>query len=479
MRQLIAKIGLVAAVLSMAYLLITPSFQKASNFGIKTVFIPISDAKGLLGAHVDTPEELKSRNAEELAKTWPSWAATQDAKIRLRVAKGEEDSLANLLLYGVSFTSEPRITDAYRQKLVMRLGSEQAADQRIEAAIMTRATDLGRALANPGQDERRLTMLDVATRAESLQKTKDIELQLAQYLFDNLVRCLNENRALAIEAASQQSNEPEKASVALASLYRTRGLSTDTSILVDYAVNQTLQNMRNEGLLRQGSVRRIGIVGPGLDLIDKQGGYDLHPPQMLQPFMLIDSLLELQLAQPESLTVSTFDVSHRVTQHIQRAVKRAHNDHSYSLHLVLDDEWKWSPEAVSYWKTCGNQVGKLVESSSLSDLNGVVTRKLQVDPNWVKSISPFDLNIVYQRLVLAEEEKFDLLIATNILCYYGPFEQSLAMQNAASMLRSRGILLTTEVLPKNKDLDLHAIGSTYVVTSESKGFSIVWYQKKI
>ena len=37
---------------------------------------------------------------------------------------------------------------------------------------------------------------------------------------------------------------------------------------------------------------------------------------------------------------------------------------------------------------------------------------------------------------------FDLIVATNVLVYYTPFEQALALSNIAAMLRPGGYLLT-------------------------------------
>src|SRR5438552_3007486 len=52
------------------------------------------------------------------------------------------------------------------------------------------------------------------------------------------------------------------------------------------------------------------------------------------------------------------------------------------------------------------------------------------------TIVPRDLNIVLQRPEpLAPNERFDLIVATNILIYYDVFEQSLALSNVARMLR--------------------------------------------
>jgi hypothetical protein len=35
------------------------------------------------------------------------------------------------------------------------------------------------------------------------------------------------------------------------------------------------------------------VIGPGLDVADKQDGFDFYPQQTLQPFALVDSLRRL------------------------------------------------------------------------------------------------------------------------------------------------------------------------------------------
>jgi hypothetical protein len=68
---------------------------------------------------------------------------------------------------------------------------------------------------------------------------------------------------------------------------------------------------------------------------------------------------------------------------------------------------------------------------------------VRIRPNVVRAIAPHDLNIVLQRPdPLPDVERFDLVIATNILIYYDVFEQSLALANSARMLRPGGFLLS-------------------------------------
>ena len=46
-----------------------------------------------------------------------------------------------------------------------------------------------------------------------------------------------------------------------------------------------------------------------------------------------------------------------------------------------------------------------------------------------------------------DTSRFDLVVATNVLVYYEPFEQALAVSNMAGMLRTGGLLLTNQPVP--------------------------------
>jgi hypothetical protein len=105
---------------------------------------------------------------------------------------------------------------------------------------------------------------------------------------------------------------------ATATIFRERGLSSDTSILADYSVHVALETIAREKTFAPGSVHRVAIVGPGLDFTNKADGYDYYPQQTTQPFALIDTLRRLGLAAAD-LQVTTFDINVRVNDHLQKA----------------------------------------------------------------------------------------------------------------------------------------------------------------
>jgi SAM-dependent methyltransferase len=457
----------------------SPGAVQISNAaGPKPLFMPVQDAILVLAAHKDAPLELKGLSAKELTDMWPAWVERQDADTRARIWKGEEDTLVNFLLFGTSFTRQPRVTDIYSATMLRKLGDPNKVNQHIQTVLAARADDLAEALAKPGRDERRLAVLEVATRAGQKTETRKDRYRLAQYALDNLTRYINDNREYAAKINSMMREKPATAISDIPTLYITRGLSTDTALLVDFAVQQAMLDLKKQGLLKPGSVRRAGVVGPGLDLIDKSGGYDLYPPQTTQPLVLIDTLLRLQLAGEADLSVTTFDISTRVNRHIERAVKNAGAGQSYSMNLIRDNVWGWTPEAADFWQACGDGIGTAGAIKQLHDYEGVFVRTVQVQPKWVAMMRPIDLNIVYQQVPLAEQELLDLIIATNILCYYGPFEQSLALRNAARMLRPGGILLSNSELPDFEDPDMRRSGSTSVRITQADGYTITWYQHR-
>ena len=87
---------------------------------------------------------------------------------------------------------------------------------------------------------------------------------------------------------------------------------------------------------------------------------------------------------------------------------------------------------------------------------------MRIDPAVVTSLVPHDLNIILERQDLAPEDRFDLIVATNILLYYGIFEQSLALSNLASMLRPHGLFLSNDYVAPLPDIPMTIVGDTEV-----------------
>ena len=397
------------------------------------------------------------------ADAWPRWIATADAATRARVAQGEEGSIVNLLLFGTSFTSQPRIT------------SRQLSQDQIRKALDARLDDFVRALAQPGDNERlhyALRLLSGGTPPR-------------ERLLSMIDRTMKEGEALGrLTAEAQRLGDPSLEFAERSRLYRERGLASDTSIRVNFSIEEALRGLTP--VLVRGSdpkrpVERVAVIGPGLDVADKEAGFDFYPPQTLQPFALVDSLVRLGLADAGALRVTTFDVSSRVNDHIGEIGRKARLGVPYVLHVPLDGEVAWTSEFLDYFGKFGASVGSPVPVSIPPGVGRLRLRAVSVRPAVVERIFARDVNITAQVLPLADAERFDLIIGTNVFVYYDRLEQGLAMASIAAMLRPGGILLSNNALVEVPSAGLRSIGYSRTLYSnrEEDGDVVIWYQKAI
>ena len=434
--------------------------------------IPYSEARPIVERlAASLPPELAARPASELESMWADWVSRRNREIRARLERGDEDSIVNLLLFGTTFTRLPRaLNDSSRVG-----GRERTAE-----IVRGRTADLIAGIAAPGGNERLQFARQVVARRGIDPATPGGREQARTYFVELLARVADEvdSYAREIQTVRSKPNGPEFA--VRSSLYRARGLSSDTSIRPDFAIDRALETLASMGMLAAGSVRRVAVIGPGLDFTDKAEGYDFYSPQMTQPFSVIDSVRRLGVAKTDDLRLTTFDLSPRVNVHLQAARRRASAGEPNVVVLPRNREGRWRPDLIAFWRTFGSRIGEPT-TGSLSPPDGVDLRAVLIRPEVVSSIDARDLNIVLERLApLVDEERFDLIIATNILVYYSVFEQSLALANVASMLRPGGFLLSNNVLVELPTTPVHAIGDNRVIYSDRPDDSddIVWYRRQ-
>jgi len=85
-------------------------------------------------------------------------------------------------------------------------------------------------------------------------------------------------------------------------------------------------------------------------------------------------------------------------------------------------------------------------------------RAVRVRPDVVQAIAPEDLDIVLQRMEPAAGDRFDLIVATNVLVYYDVFEQSLALANVSAMLRPGGVFLSNQAVEPLGGIPMESLG---------------------
>jgi len=134
---------------------------------------PVLDQPGdLLPSDLRNPSEAK----------WNAWSRRQDKAIRARLQQGDLDSMVNLLLYGTSFTKQPRIK------------VEAFAEASKAGVLRARVDDLVAGLRSPGDNER-LTFLNGLLRRQRIDSSSPGETGV--FIYNNLQRVLQEMGTLA------------------------------------------------------------------------------------------------------------------------------------------------------------------------------------------------------------------------------------------------------------------------------------------
>jgi hypothetical protein len=303
----------------------------------------------------------------------------------------------------------------------------------VPAAVRTRARDLLRALDSRDQDPRIVYFRQLAAAALPHGRERETAL-LREYL--RAMRFLYQKEFVAQRA-------PDAAD-AVASLYRSRGLSTDTAIEAGYLVHLGLDVLKS--LEPERRVRRVLIIGPGLDLAPRTAFLDAAPPESYQPWAVIDALVGLGLARLDDLQVVGGDINPRVVDHLRR-------ERSTPPSLRLASGLQETPQLAlergyrDYFASLGNAIS--ASRAPVSDANGRLTKVVRVRPSAAQVLTAAPLDIVTQRL---EGPLFDLVIATNILPYFDDVELALATSNIAAMLSPGGVLLHNEPRPALREL---------------------------
>jgi len=398
---------------------------------------------------------------------WDHWIREQDAQVRARIDRGMEDSISNLILYGTSYTNLPRLENPE---------SAVTPDGRVSEAARARVDALVLAVGAASPNERIRIVRDFL-------KQRGIPGDGVQHvLVENLQRLADEQRDYRkkLEAAENSHDTDQKLSTR-GTLYQTRGLSADTSLLVNYALEDTLQALSVKGVLPEGSIRHIAVIGPGLDFTNKHSGYDFYPLQTIQPFAVMETVLRLKLGKPEEVEVVTMDLNPGVNAHIAKLARDARESRAYTVQLPRDAAADWPPPAVAYWEHFGEIIGAQAKPLSVPQaLGGVTLRAVTIAPRFASRVTPLDLNVVAQCVDLEQGQGFDLVIATNILVYYDRLQQALAMASIARMMNPGGIFLANDALsahhvPSLEFLDRHTVA---FATHGPYGDNVLAYRRR-
>ena len=474
------RVALVGAVLAAAAVQSVAAQPDASAPRAALRNMPYADARPVIDAlRPDLlPEPLRGLAPEAREAAWPGWVASRDRAIRARLARGDDDTVVNFLLYGATFTGAPRSTPE-------QVAALARADAPLPDVVAARIDDFIDAVAAGSRTERIEFARSVLLRNGRDPDTPSGRVNLRSYLAGEVRRGPAETLQISRSLDRALDRSDPDAALLERTAFRGRGLSSDTSILVDFGIDEALRAAHERGLLRAGGIRRMAVVGPGLDFTDKDEGYDIYPIQTVQPFAVIDSLLALGLTEPGQLQVTALDLNPRIVRHLEQARARASAGRPYVLALPRNLDLAWSGELAAYWERLGAAIGAPAAELDVPPSAGnVQVRTVRVRPEIVLAVKAADLNIVLQRLApLQADERFDLIVATDILIYYDTFEQSLALMNLTRMLSTSGLLLANTPVAALPGMPLSAIGHTDVTYMPLAGLGGVrdrfaWYRRR-
>ena len=349
------------------------------------------------------------------------------AENEARVREGDLDHLVFYTLQSRRFTGRPPIEPALSAKaLVEGLPREPRAallqgsaipDVPLPPAVTARITALLSYLERPSRDQRAADFRQLVHAAFPLARGREEALG-REYL--RVMRFL------------YQKEFGGRGSATVLDLYRDRGLSTDTAVESGFVVHTGLAVLKALEPARR--VRRVLIVGPGLDLAPRTGLLEEAPPQSYQPWSVMDALVSLGLSQLDDLSVVGADINPRVVEHLRRARE---TPPVLRLASALSDDGAvvMSADYRDYVERLGRAIGASAPASGLPK----VVRVSRAAAHALARAEPLD--VVTERL---GGPGFDLVIATNILPYFDDVALALAMSNIASMTAPGGVLLHNE-----------------------------------
>jgi len=396
-----------------------------------------------------------------------------------RVHEGDLDHLVFYALQSTHFTTLPPIEPALSAKAFVAgladadrdrfLREGVAPTTSIPSSAKARLDAMVRALRQPSTDPRLTYFRDLASTSFGAD---DREEQLTRE-YVRVMRFVYRKEFVAARTA-----RPDEA---VADLYRARGLSTDTEVEAGYLVYLGLGIVKALGPERH--VRRVLIVGPGLDLAPRTALVEAVPPQSYQPWAVIDALLSLGLADARDLEVVGADINPRVVDHLRRTAA-----HPPTLHIVSGVQEgngvAFTSDYREYFDRLGGAIGDVRQDGITSAKTGRLARTIDIRPEIARVLHAEPLDVVTERL----EQTFDVIVATNILPYFDDTELMLALDNVAAMLSPGGVFLHNEARPMLADVT-KAIGlpfaqSRHVVIATVRGAPAplgdsVWIHRRV
>jgi Nodulation protein S (NodS) len=319
---------------------------------------------------------------------------------RDRVIEGDRDHLVYFALQSTAFTSLPPIEPALSAR-------ELAATGRIPPTARAR--------------------LDAFAAASRARRDYGPRMAIFRELLERSPIDLSEEYVRAMKFAAPTGTQ-----------YQLRGLSTDTSVDAGYAVYLALGALRRLEPGRQ--IRNLLIIGPGLDLAPRTGFVERHEPQSYQPFAVIDAVLSTGLAMRPTLRMTAADINPRVVEYLNR-LRVSAPTLTLIAGVAQSGRVRLTEDYRSYFASLGRTIG--VEQPLRGLKSGQLGKSIAIGGGVASAIDTATMDVTVERL----DERYDLIVVTNVLPYLSDGELLLATGNIFGMLNPGGILIHNEPRP--------------------------------
>ena len=308
-----------------------------------------------------------------------------------RLGASWREHLAYFVLQSKTFTDLEPIEPAASAVTFQQSGA-------IPANVNTRIAAFLSVVKVDSQDSRIQLFQNLFGESDPLPKIEQGYMESMRFLFEKEVEALN---------------QPSRTRGAfIDGLYQRRGLSIDTSIEASYAVSRALETIRR--ISPNTKIRRVLVLGPGLDFAPRSGLFERYPPQSYQPFAVADALVEFKLADKSKMEIRCMDINPAVLSFL--------NDFPRGKHPTLYlPPMKGEADLEHYWLQLGKHVGSRRGNVwSLGRTARRVTGELA--------------DILTDRIPGGQ----DLIVATNVLVYLNKKELLLALSNVFQALEPNG-----------------------------------------
>jgi hypothetical protein len=337
--------------------------------------------------------------------TFPGLIRDLSRETLRRKRDGEFDHLIAYALQSRQFTNAPRIEPAVSAKAF-------AQSALVPPGVRLRLREFLHALSNPAGNPR----LEYFSH---LVPAHDRNLKFLEGEYRRVVSFLYAKEFLHEKHA-----------------YETRGYSTDTQVAANYVIWNALSVLKatNPDL----RVRRVLLIGPGMDLAPRTALIDAVPPQSFQPYLVADALLTLGLSVMPDLEIDCVDINERVVGFINSFSKGQGRLELYSAPGTDDYN--------RYFRSLGTKIGSLAPATPAGMPGDLLTRAINVEPSVARAVHASELNISTQRLA----GTYDLAIATNVLLYFESPDLALALCNTAAMLGTGAYFIHNDLRPETE-----------------------------